>query len=132
LDLAQVATQEIYVLKPRSAKPPELKGRKMLQDSHQPLSVAEVPIRALKAHPHNARTHSKHQIRQIADSIRTFGFTNPVLINQENTIMADQVDSPPGVDMNIAAQTYSSLSRIAREITGTQWSGPLFFGVRKP
>ena len=29
-------------------------------------------------------------------------------------------------------QTYSSLSRIAREITGTQWTGPLFFGVRKP
>jgi hypothetical protein len=28
--------------------------------------------------------------------------------------------------------TYSSLSRIAREITGTRWSGPLFFGVRKP
>jgi len=28
-------------------------------------------------------------------------------------------------------KTYSSLSRIAREITGTQWSGPLFFGVRK-
>ena len=28
-------------------------------------------------------------------------------------------------------QQYSSLSRIAREITGTQWSGPLFFGTRK-
>jgi Protein of unknown function (DUF2924) len=28
-------------------------------------------------------------------------------------------------------RTYSSLSKIAREITGTQWSGPLFFGVRK-
>ena len=28
--------------------------------------------------------------------------------------------------------TYSSLSKIAREITGTRWSGPLFFGVRKP
>ena len=27
---------------------------------------------------------------------------------------------------------FSSLSRIAREITGTQWSGPLFFGTRKP
>jgi hypothetical protein len=27
---------------------------------------------------------------------------------------------------------YSSLSKIAREITGTRWSGPLFFGVRKP
>ena len=29
-------------------------------------------------------------------------------------------------------QTYSSLSKIAREITGTRWSGPLFFGLRKP
>ena len=29
-------------------------------------------------------------------------------------------------------QTYSSLSKIAREITGTRWSGPLFFGVRRP
>ena len=28
-------------------------------------------------------------------------------------------------------KTYSSLSRIAREITGTRWSGPLFFGVKK-
>jgi len=26
---------------------------------------------------------------------------------------------------------YGSLSRIAREITGTRWSGPLFFGLRK-
>jgi Protein of unknown function (DUF2924) len=28
-------------------------------------------------------------------------------------------------------QQYSSLSRIAREITGTQWSGPVFFGTKK-
>jgi len=28
-------------------------------------------------------------------------------------------------------KAYSSLSRIAREITGTRWSGPLFFGVKK-
>ena len=26
---------------------------------------------------------------------------------------------------------FASLSRIAREITGTRWSGPLFFGLRK-
>jgi len=29
-------------------------------------------------------------------------------------------------------QQYGSLSKIAREITGTRWSGPLFFGTRKP
>ncbi len=28
-------------------------------------------------------------------------------------------------------ERYASLSRIAREITGTRWSGPLFFGLRK-
>ncbi len=28
--------------------------------------------------------------------------------------------------------TYSSLSRIAREITGTRWSGPRFFGLHLP
>ena len=30
---------------------------------------------ALKPNPRNARTHSKKQIRQIADSIGAFGFT---------------------------------------------------------
>src|SRR5271170_1974540 len=38
--------------------------------------------------PRNARTHSRKQIRQIAESIRRFGFTNPVLIDGENRILA--------------------------------------------
>ncbi len=29
-------------------------------------------------------------------------------------------------------RTYPSLSMIAREITGTRWSGPLFFGLKAP
>ncbi len=36
----------------------------------------------------NARTHSKKQVRQIARSIETFGFTNPVLIDDRRTILA--------------------------------------------
>ena len=36
----------------------------------------------------NARTHSKKQIRQIADSIEAFGFTNPILIDERRTILA--------------------------------------------
>jgi DNA modification methylase len=42
----------------------------------------------LLANPRNARTHSKHQIRQIAACIREVGFTNPVLIDGRNTIIA--------------------------------------------
>ena len=43
---------------------------------------------ALKPWANNARTHSKKQLRQIADSIEEFGFTNPVLIDQDYTILA--------------------------------------------
>jgi ParB-like chromosome segregation protein Spo0J len=42
----------------------------------------------LERSPRNPRTHSKHQIRQIAESIRVFGFTNPVLIDGKNRIIA--------------------------------------------
>ena len=37
---------------------------------------------------HNSRTHSEAQIKQIAASIREFGFTNPILIDDEGTIIA--------------------------------------------
>ena len=36
----------------------------------------------------NARTHSKKQLKQIANSIRQFGFTNPVIIDADNNILA--------------------------------------------
>lgn len=36
----------------------------------------------------NSRTHSDAQVAQIAASIREFGWTNPILIDGENTIIA--------------------------------------------
>ncbi len=42
----------------------------------------------LQPYPRNSRTHSKKQIRQITDSIRQFGFTNPLLIDSQNMILA--------------------------------------------
>ena len=50
--------------------------------------IEQIAPSAPKPWARNARTHSKKQLRQIADSIRTFGFTNPVLIDRENTILA--------------------------------------------
>lgn len=43
---------------------------------------------ALHPWKRNARTHSKKQVRQIAASIERFGFTNPVLIDADNAILA--------------------------------------------
>src|SRR6202453_71949 len=47
-----------------------------------------LPLDQLRPWPSNARTHSRKQIRQIAESIRRFGFTNPVLIDAEDRILA--------------------------------------------
>ena len=42
----------------------------------------------LRPYLRNARTHSRKQIRQIADSIKNFSFTNPVLIDRDGMILA--------------------------------------------
>ena len=41
----------------------------------------------------NARTHSPAQIDQIAASMREWGWTNPVLVNEAGTIMAGHARS---------------------------------------
>ena len=51
------------------------------------LVVQERPIAGLRPFAGNARTHSKKQIRQIAQSIKSFGFTNPVLIDDDGVIL---------------------------------------------
>jgi DNA modification methylase len=42
----------------------------------------------LRPYARNARRHSRKQVRQIADSIQRFGFTNPVLISDTDEIIA--------------------------------------------
>jgi DNA modification methylase len=46
------------------------------------------PIARIRPNPKNPRTHSKKQIKQIAASIRKFGFLNPLIVDDENTILA--------------------------------------------
>ena len=36
----------------------------------------------------NSRTHSDAQIAQLAASIREFGFTNPILVDENNNLIA--------------------------------------------
>ena len=50
-------------------------------------AIDERLISELRPYAGNARTHSKRQIRQIMDSISRFGFTNPVLIGDDDGIV---------------------------------------------
>src|SRR5262245_12246969 len=47
-----------------------------------------IAVDTIKPNPRNPRTHSKKQIRQIADSITTFGFLVPILIDEDGNIIA--------------------------------------------
>ncbi len=52
------------------------------------LVIERFPTSVLSFNRRNARTHSKKQVRQIAASIREFGFVNPVLIDEANLVIA--------------------------------------------
>ncbi len=52
------------------------------------LKISSQQINVLKPRANNPRTHSRKQISKIADSIEEFGFVTPVLVDQENRIIA--------------------------------------------
>ena len=56
--------------------------------TRRPLTVVYRPVGDLKPDPRNARTHPKRQIEQLCASIRQFGFTNPVLVDEQSVLIA--------------------------------------------
>jgi len=52
------------------------------------LNIETRAVANLKPYANNPRTHSKKQIRQIAESIKTFGWTNPILIDDYGGVIA--------------------------------------------
>lgn len=52
------------------------------------LQITYKPIKDLIPYARNSRTHSDAQVAQIAASIKEFGWTNPVLLDGENGIIA--------------------------------------------
>lgn len=50
--------------------------------------IEHLHVATLHAWENNARTHSDEQIEQIARSIREYGWTNPVLIDEHDQIIA--------------------------------------------
>jgi DNA modification methylase len=52
------------------------------------IEVQMVAVDQIKPNPRNARTHSKRQVRQIADAIKTFGWTVPLLVDEQKRLLA--------------------------------------------
>lgn len=51
------------------------------------LNIEQIEIASIQPHPDNPRTHPKKQIRQIAESIKAFGYRMPVLVDQDTRLI---------------------------------------------
>jgi DNA-binding PucR family transcriptional regulator len=67
-------------------------SRTVAMNMHSP-SIEMLPIGALRPYSGNARTHSRRQIRQIADSIRRFGLRTTVLPSLQERIEEISADA---------------------------------------
>ena len=53
-----------------------------------PRTTTMASVRKLKSAKRNAHIHSKKQIRQIVNSIKRFGWTYPILVDEDNNVIA--------------------------------------------
>lgn len=54
----------------------------------QELNIVYKNIKELKPYKKNAKKHNKEQVEQIANSIKEFGFTQPVIVDKNNCVVA--------------------------------------------
>jgi DNA modification methylase len=56
--------------------------------NHSKLTVVRRSVGDLKPYPRNARRHSRKQLRKIAESLQRFGWTNPILVDEDGMVLA--------------------------------------------
>ena len=52
------------------------------------MKIEQIKVGNLKPYEKNARVHTDEQIEQIKQSMIEFGFTNPILIDKNNEVIA--------------------------------------------
>jgi len=77
------------------------------------LQVEYWPIERLVPYARNARTHSPAQIAQIAASIRSFGFTNPILIGEAGDVVAGHGRLAAARQLNLTEVPVIALRRLS-------------------
>ncbi len=80
---------------------------------HPALEIVEKSVTSLKPYARNARTHSKKQVRQIATSIERFGFVNPVLVSDDDKIIAGHGRVQAAIQLGIKTVPTLTLSHMS-------------------
>lgn len=61
--------------------------QRILYDKGEFMNIKEIKLIDLKAYKNNAKVHNEKQIEMIAESIRQFGFRQPLVIDRNNEIV---------------------------------------------
>ncbi len=77
------------------------------------LSIAYRSVKELIPYVRNSRTHSDEQVIQIASSIKEFGFTNPILIDDQLGIIAEHGRLLAAKKLNISDVPTITLSNLS-------------------
>ncbi|HDL9594859.1 TPA: ParB N-terminal domain-containing protein [Escherichia coli] len=87
------------------------------------LKIEYLPVGKLLRYAKNSRTHSDEQVEQLVSSIREFGFTNPVLIDEKNELIAGhgrlaaaeilEMDKVPAIRLSNLSEKQKKAYRIA-------------------
>ena len=80
------------------------------------LAIEYRTVGGLKPDPRNARTHPRRQLEQIKASIQEFGFTNPILIDEQGVIIAGhgRVGEDEDEDADLEDRLYAARRRRRR------------------
>ncbi|EHM5881975.1 ParB N-terminal domain-containing protein [Escherichia coli] len=87
------------------------------------LKIEYLPVGKLLRYAKNSRTHSDEQVEQLVNSIREYGFTNPVLIDEKNELIAGhgrlaaaeilEMDKVPAIRLSNLSEKQKKAYRIA-------------------
>jgi ParB-like chromosome segregation protein Spo0J len=80
--------------------------------------IEMVPVSKLTPYARNSRTHSTGQIEKIAQSIRTFGFLNPILVANTGEVVAGHGRLRAAIKLNMEKVPCIKIEHLTRE----QWS----------
>lgn len=95
----------------RTLTPNKLEKSRLVFDN----KIEWIDVAILKKAKRNARTHSKKQINQITKSIETFGFTNPILIDDDNNIVAGHGRYEAGSKLQLSKFPTIRLSHLTKD-----------------
>ncbi|KKC24673.1 DNA methylase N-4 [Sphingomonas sp. SRS2] len=81
----------------------------------EPIAIIMRNPKTLVPHRTNARTHPKKQVEQLTASIREFGFTNPILVDGANVVIAGHGRLLAALELGLTVVPVIELRRLSEK-----------------